>query len=67
MNTLLRLCLAALLVSPTTHAASTARPVAQVNGIDIPRAAFDAEVTRLQSTGMAVDAATSNAVRHRLI
>ncbi|MFH1813115.1 MAG: peptidylprolyl isomerase [Pseudomonadota bacterium] len=67
MNALLRLCLAALLVSPTTHAASTARPVAQVNGVDIPRAAFDAEVSRLQSTGTAVDATTANVVRHRLI
>jgi peptidyl-prolyl cis-trans isomerase C len=67
MKSLPQLCLAALLVSPVTQAASAASVVAQVNGVKIPRAAFDGEVARLQSTGTAVDAKTANAVRHRLI
>lgn len=67
MKALLRLFLAALLVCPLTQAASADRAVAQVNGVEIPRAAFDGEVARLQSTGTAVDATTANAVRHRLI
>ncbi|AOF83737.1 PPIC-type PPIASE domain protein [Methyloversatilis sp. RAC08] len=67
MNALLRLCLAALLISPTAQAASTARAVAQVNGVDIPRAAFDAEMSRLQSAGATFDTAVATAVRQRLI